>query len=239
MSGSTRWLRPVLLTVLVPAMIASVMAADGIVMRDHRVRVVSITPAIAGQPVDLYVRERVSSRVGARAKHDKVVLFVHGAGTPAEVSFDVPYAGYSWMAHLAAAGYDVFSVDMTGYGRSTRPKAMADKCNLSAAQQKTFSVDCAQTYPGALTNIESDWHNIGAAVDYIRKLRGVERVSLVGWSQGGPRAGGWTAQNPELVEKLIFLAPAYNRAATATAPSSMPRSSGSTRERSRDAARAR
>jgi pimeloyl-ACP methyl ester carboxylesterase len=47
-----------------------------------------------------------------------VVLFVHGAGTPAEVSFDVPYKDYSWMAYLAQAGYDVFSVDMTGYGRS-------------------------------------------------------------------------------------------------------------------------
>ena len=218
MTGSTGWLRPVLLALFAPAMAASATAADSIVTRDHRVRVVSIAPAIAGQPVDLYVRERVSSRVGTRSRHDKVVLFVHGAGTPAEVSFDVPYAGYSWMAHLAAAGYDVFSVDMTGYGRSTRPKAMDDKCNLSAAQQKTFSVDCPQTYPGALTNIGSDWHDIGAAVDYVRKLRGVERVTLVGWSQGGPRAGGWTAQHPERVEKLILLAPAYNRATTDTAP---------------------
>ena len=34
---------------------------------------------------------------------DNVVLFVHGAGTPAEVSFDVPYKDYSWMAYLAHA----------------------------------------------------------------------------------------------------------------------------------------
>ena len=39
------------------------------------------------------------------------------------------------MAYLAQAGFDVFSMDMTGYGRSTRPAAMNDPCNLSAAQQ--------------------------------------------------------------------------------------------------------
>ena len=55
-----------------------------------------------------------------------MVLFVHGAGTPAEVAFDVPHQDYSWMAYLAQAGFDVFSMDMTGYGRSTRPPAMND-----------------------------------------------------------------------------------------------------------------
>jgi len=92
---------------------------------DHFVRVRSTVPAIAGQPAQLYVRERVQAGAlarGARAA-DRVVLFVHGAGTPAEVAFDVPHAGYSWMAYLAEAGFDVFSVDMTGYGRSTRPAA--------------------------------------------------------------------------------------------------------------------
>ena len=68
------------------------------------------------------------------------MLFVHGAGTPAEVSFDVPYADYSWMAYLANAGYDVFSVDMEGYGRSTRPAAMSDKCNLNEAQRAEYKV---------------------------------------------------------------------------------------------------
>ena len=66
------------------------------------------------------------------------MLFVHGAGTPAEVAFDVPYKDYSWMAYLAQAGFDVFSMDMTGYGRSTRPPAMNDPCNLSKEQQAQF-----------------------------------------------------------------------------------------------------
>src|SRR5690606_16246676 len=95
---------------------------------DHYVGHVSTVPAMTGQTARLYVRERVSAGMLARsaAFDERVVLFVHGAGTPAEVAFDVPYQDYSWMAHLAAAGYDVFSVDMTGYGRSTRPTAMND-----------------------------------------------------------------------------------------------------------------
>ena len=44
----------------------------------------------------------------------QVVLFIHGAGTPAEVSFDVPYQDYSWMAYLARAGFNTFS---DGYDR--------------------------------------------------------------------------------------------------------------------------
>src|SRR5580698_9528562 len=100
---------------------------------DHYVRVHSTVPAIAGQTTQIYVREVVRAGTALRdaGTADRVVLFVHGAGTPAEVAFDVPYQDYSWMGFLARAGFDVFSMDMTGYGRSTRPAAMNDPCNLT------------------------------------------------------------------------------------------------------------
>ena len=78
---------------------------------EHRVKVQSTVPALVGKTVDLYVRERVSASMKLDAvPADRVVLFVHGAGTPAEVAFDVPHSDYSWMAYLADAGFDVFSV---------------------------------------------------------------------------------------------------------------------------------
>jgi hypothetical protein len=83
---------------------------------DHYVRVTSTVPAIAGQDVPIYARERVQAGIALRSASnaDRVVLFVHGAGTPAEVAFDVPAQGYSWMAYLAHAGFDVFAMDTSG-----------------------------------------------------------------------------------------------------------------------------
>ena len=196
--------------------------ADGLKSVDYYVRVKSTVPSIAGQVANIYVRERV--KPGTTVSADgRVVLFVHGAGTPAEVAFDPSAPGYSWMAYLANAGLDVFSMDTTGYGRSTRPTPMNDPCNLSPEQQKLFvpalmAAPCAPTYPHQLTNIGSDWNDIDAVVDYIRALRKVETVSLVAWSLGGPRAGGYAAQHPEKVSAMVVLAPAYNRNAAATAP---------------------
>jgi pimeloyl-ACP methyl ester carboxylesterase len=196
---------------------------------DHYVKVRSIVPVINGQTAQLYVRERVEAATVLRAASlaDRVVLFVHGAGTPAEVAFDVPYQDYSWMSYLARAGFDVFSVDMEGYGRSTRPTPMNDPCNLTAAQQATFvpamlSAPCTPEHTRQLTTIASDHHDINAAVDYIRNLRRVERVSLIAWSLGGPRAGGYAAAHPEKVSKLIVLAPAYNRMVSTNPPASVP-----------------
>ena len=154
---------------------------------------------------------------------DRVVLFVHGAGTPAEVAFDVPYGDYSWMAYLAAAGFDVFSMDMTGYGRSTRPPAMNDVCNLSPEQQTALGrKPCAASHAAQLTTIASDWDDLDAVVDYIRTLRDVPRVSLIGWSLGGPRAGGYASRNPAKVAKLVLLAPAYNRESRQQPPTPNP-----------------
>jgi pimeloyl-ACP methyl ester carboxylesterase len=196
---------------------------------DHYVSLRSTVPSIAGQVSQLYVRERLRAVTALRGSSlaDRVVLFVHGAGTPAEVAFDVPYQDYSWMAYLAQAGFDVFAMDVTGYGRSTRPLAMNDPCNLAKEQQDKFvpillSSTCPPTYPRQMTTIASDWNDIAAVVDYIRALRHVEKLDLVAWSLGGPRAGGYAAQNPNKVQKLVLLAPAYDRAISGNPPAQVP-----------------
>lgn len=196
---------------------------------DHYVSVRSTVPSMAGETAQLYVRERLQagSVLDSASVTDRVVLFVHGAGTPAEVAFDTPHEDYSWMAYLANAGFDVFAMDVTGYGRSTRPTTMNDPCNLSTEQQKGFVPSllpkiCEASYAQNATTIVSDWNDIGAVVDYIRALRHVERIALAGWSMGGPRAGGYAAQHPERVSRLVLLAPAYNRAAPDGPPAEVP-----------------
>jgi pimeloyl-ACP methyl ester carboxylesterase len=192
---------------------------------DHYVSKESVVPAMAGQTVQIYVRERVKPATVLRGmpRDDRVVLFVHGAGTPAEVAFDVPHSDYSWMAFLAAEGFDVFAMDMTGYGRSTRPSVMNEPCNLSAEQQAALGrARCAAAHTAQLTTIASDWDDLDAVVDYIRELRDVPSVSLIGWSLGGPRAGGYASRNPAKVAKLVLLAPAYNREFGQGPPSPSP-----------------
>ena len=226
---------PEILTVSAFAFLAAgwgqpALADDGeqLVRVDHYIGVRSTVPAIAGQKTPIYVREVVRAGTALReeAFAGRVVLFVHGAGTPAEVAFDVPYADYSWMAYLARAGFDVFATDMTGYGRSARPAAMNDPCNLSAEQQLALAPGsheaCAPSYDRQMTTMASDWNDLGAVVDHILALRHVSQVSLVSWSLGGSRAGGYAAQHPDKVARLVLLAPGYNRNTSATPPAQVP-----------------
>src|SRR6202022_4036274 len=73
--------------------------------------------------VQLFVRNKHPS--GKETAPDKILLFVHGATYPAETAFDLPIEGVSMMDLIAARGYDVYLVDVRGYGRSTRPPEMS------------------------------------------------------------------------------------------------------------------
>jgi pimeloyl-ACP methyl ester carboxylesterase len=220
----------ILLMSLLAALMARSACADDfarIVRLDHYLSVRSTVPAIAGQMTAIYVHEvvRVNTALGSAKSAKHVVLFVHGGGTPAEVAFDLQYQDYSWMEFLAQAGFDVFAMDMTGYGRSTRPNAMNDPCNLSAAQQLALAPAtpaCAPSYGQQMTTLASDWNDLGNVVDFLRTLRGVQRVNLVGWSLGSPRAAGYAEQNPDKVERLVLLAPTYTHDMPSKAPTNGP-----------------
>jgi pimeloyl-ACP methyl ester carboxylesterase len=97
---------------------------------------------------------------------------------------------------------------------------------LSKEQQaqfpNLFPAPCGAARAEPITTIGSDWDDIDAVVNHIRALRHVDKVNLLGWSQGGPRAGGYAARHPEKVLKLVLLAPAYNRAMPSEAPRTPP-----------------
>jgi pimeloyl-ACP methyl ester carboxylesterase len=124
---------------------------------------------------------------------DKVVLFVHGATYPSETAFDIALPGGSWMDYAAERGYDTYLVDVRGYGRSTRPPSM----------------DAPPDQNPAFATTADAIKDVGAAVDFIRKRRNVDKINLVGWSWGTTLMGGFTAQNNDKVVKLVLYAPLW------------------------------
>jgi pimeloyl-ACP methyl ester carboxylesterase len=196
----------------------------------HAVPHISTVPAIAGQRVELFAWERVKASKLKKFRNKpptgKVVLFIHGGTVPSVPGFDLDYKDYSWMKSLAGAGFDVFSMDRTGYGFSPHPK-MDDPCNVNPAQQSILiphplAAPCAHSYPFRLTDTNSDNDDIGAVVDYIRALRGVERITIAGWSGVGPQAGSYAVKNHEKLDKLVFYAPNYLRTSPTNPPAILP-----------------
>jgi pimeloyl-ACP methyl ester carboxylesterase len=51
--------------------------------------------------------------------------------------------------------------------------------------------------------------DVGAAVEFILKRRGVAKLNLVGWSWGTAIMGTYTAQNDAKVNRLVLYAPLY------------------------------
>lgn len=230
----TRLIVGALLALASQAILAS--ERDKILTIDHGVPHVSTVPAIAGEEVRLFVRERVAKKVLHEKEHassyrdrsSKAVLFVHGGSSPGVAAFDLPYKHYGWATFLAEAGYDVFILDLNGYGFSPRPR-MTNPCNTSPEDQKQHLIPsplgsaCAPEYPLRLNTIVSERDEINSAIDYIRRLRGVDRVNLIGWSGGGFRTGTYTALNPNKVEKLIIFASSnYTRDASSQSPAQVP-----------------
>ena len=178
---------------------------------DHHVPLLATVPAIAGEQVEIYMRERVLANIASGSSSTAgVVLFDHGANDASEHEFDLAYQDYSWMAFLAKAGFDVFAMDHIGHGLSTRPALMDDPCNASPEQQQANLIPvplaevCAPTYPNRMSSLASDWDEVDQMVDYLRALRGVERVSLIGWSMGSGRVGAYAALHPEKVDRLVL-----------------------------------
>ncbi len=188
-----------------------------VVTIDHLVPHVSTVQANAGELVGLFVRERVRSDSGD-GKPRQAVLMIHGRSVPVLPGMDLKYGDYDWALYLArSGGFDVFMLDFQGSGRSPRPK-MDDPSNVPTAQQQSLLIPnplaatLPHSYPFTLNTTDSDLAELDTAVEYIRNLRGVDKVHLVGWSQASFRIGPYAVQHPEKVASLFFLAPIFNTA---------------------------
>jgi len=142
--------------------------------------------------IELYVRNKHPEGVTAFGP-EKIVLFVHGITYNSESVFDLPLNNLSWMDYVAQRGFDVYIMDLRGFGRSTRPPEM--------------SKPAAENPP--IVNTDVAVKDVGAVVDHILARRGVARINLLGWSWGTTIMGGYTAQNNSKVERLVLYAPVW------------------------------
>jgi pimeloyl-ACP methyl ester carboxylesterase len=116
------------------------------------------------------------------AKALGTILFIHGSSMASQPTFDLFVPGRphsSAMEFFAHRGYDTWSVDMEGYGRST--KTRDNNAPIAYGAEDCF-----------------------AAATYIRKLRGAKPLLVYGISSGALRAALFAQNHPDLVGRLAL-----------------------------------
>ena len=110
------------------------------------------------------------------------VLFVHGSSMASQPTFDLSVPGRpdsSVMDWFAQRGFDCWSVDMEGYGRS----------------DKRRDIYC---------DIANGADDLEAATDYIASKRGTRSFLTYGISSGALRAALFAQRHPERVSRLAL-----------------------------------
>jgi pimeloyl-ACP methyl ester carboxylesterase len=178
-----------------PTMIGGVAMTMATVASAQSPAIVTEEMMVPSDPgIEIYVRNKRPANLTSH-RAERTLVFVHGATYPAHAAFDLKLDGVSWMEYIAARGYDVYLLDLRGYGKSTRPKEMSEDPKANPP----------------LTRGEHAVRDIAAVVDFIRKRRNIDRVNLLGWSWGTTLMATYTTQNPGKVERLVLYAPSWIR----------------------------
>jgi alpha-beta hydrolase superfamily lysophospholipase len=110
-----------------------------------------------------------------------VLFLVHGSSISAKPTFDLTVPGkgeYSLMNVFAGFGFDVWTMDHEGYGKSTRT--------------------------GGNSDIASGVEDLKAASEIVARETGQPRVHFYGSSSGALRAAAFAMARPERVDRLIL-----------------------------------
>jgi pimeloyl-ACP methyl ester carboxylesterase len=117
-----------------------------------------------------------------QAERKGTILFVHGSSMAGTPTFDLQVPGRpnsSAMDYFASQGFDTWSVDMEGYGRSDKKRDIIYDISNGAD-------DCA------------------AAANYIEKTRQSGPLYVYGISSGALRAAMFAERNPQQVKRLAL-----------------------------------
>ncbi len=156
------------------------------VLFDEKIRI----PASHGEELQLRHR-RLTQQTHFDASH--TVLMMHGATYSSGSLFDIPMEGQSFMDYLALAGFDVWAVDVRGYGGSSRPAAM----NTPASE-----------HPPAVGAKQAS-ADLATAIDYLLHRLKLQHINLLGMSWGGSVTGYYTSQNNNKIRRLVLIAPQW------------------------------
>jgi len=160
----------------------------------------------SGDPgIELYVRNK-RPRTMTTFRADRILLYVHGSTQASETTFDLALDGMSWMDYLAQRGYDVWLMDLRGFGRSTKPPEMdrpaADSPPIGPAAEAV--------------------RDVSAVVKHILGRRGLSRISLIGWSRGTGLVGWYASENPDKIHRLVLYAALWIRSPSPAAGTPAP-----------------
>lgn len=132
----------------------------------------------------LFRKRREAPAAGERPR--PVLFLVHGSSNSGRSSFDLDVPGhgdYSMMTIFADEGFDVWTMDFEGYGRSSRTEGNSD--------------------------IAEGVKDLKAATDVVFRETGQRRLHFFGESSGGLRAGAFAMAYPDRVDRLVLAAFTY------------------------------
>jgi pimeloyl-ACP methyl ester carboxylesterase len=179
---------------LLAAAMATVLAVPASAQSPKLITEDMMVPSDPG--IDIYVRNKRPAGMTA-FRPERTVLFVHGSTFPSHTGFDLALGGMSWMDYIAARGYDVYLLDLRGFGKSTRPKEMAEKPEANPP-----------LVPGHVA-----LRDIDAVVNFIRQRRNISRLDLIGHSWGTELMATYATQHPDKVERVVLYAAVWIRQA--------------------------
>jgi len=136
--------------------------------------------------IRLYVYRKRASAPQKNSGALPVLFLVHGSSASGRSSFDLQVPGrpdYSLMDHFAGLGYDVWTMDHEGYGRSDRTTGNSD--------------------------IASGAGDLAAAMPIVERETGQTRYNFYGGSSGALRAALFAQRNPGCVARLMVSALVY------------------------------
>lgn len=144
--------------------------------------------------IELFVRNKRPESMTSFSP-GRTLIMVHGATYPAHTAFDLPLGGLSWMDYIAGRGFDVWCMDIRGYGRSTRPPEMSQPPEANPPLVRG-------------TTAVADINSVSA---FVRGRRNLQKCVHLGYSWGTALMGRYAADNPAVVERLVLYAPIWNR----------------------------